>query len=217
MDENKHRWIRSLRAWESDLEKELNDIVLGLCLTLYKDNLIWKLSDAPFSTRMCYLMLSGADNLTHENWMKIWSFKVPPKVQLFLWKLEHQVLPTSSFLNQRLNIPIPSSCKWGNQNVETSNRLFWKCSTAQEFWENVAHWWSLDIRKRLARKIFNGAKLKNIWNMVLSAGLWTLWIGRNELIFQGVRSSVSTLELLLKLRYFKWIMTFGGIHKDLEN
>lgn len=48
MDENKVRWITPVRAWESELEKEINDIILGLCLTLCKDNLIWKVSGASF-------------------------------------------------------------------------------------------------------------------------------------------------------------------------
>lgn len=56
--------------------------------------------------------------------MKIWSFRVPSEVQLFLWKLEHNVLPTASFQSHRLSIAISSNCKWCNQSIETSNHLF---------------------------------------------------------------------------------------------
>lgn len=36
------------------------------------------------------------------------------------------------------------------------------------------------------------------------------------MVFQRVKLLVSTLKLLLKLRSFKWMLAFGGIHKDLE-
>lgn len=37
------------------------------------------------------------------------------------------------------------------------------------------------------------------------------------MIFQGIRSSPSKLLFLLKIRTFKWIQAFNGLHKDLEN
>lgn len=47
--------------------------------------------------------------------------------------------------------------------------------------------------------------------------LWTLWLARNELIFQNIKSSPAKLLTLLKIRYFKWILAYYGLHKDLED
>lgn len=134
--------------------------------------------------------------------MKIWSMKIPPKVQLFIWKLEYNVLPTTSFLRHRLNIDISTNCKWCNQEVETHSQLFGKCSVTKVFWGKVANWWSLDNRRAsliyrdfwAARKIFSWIKLKSIWNVVLSAELWTHRLGWTELIFQGVRLPILILN-----------------------
>lgn len=35
--------------------------------------------------------------------MKIWKLKVPPKIHMFLWKIENGVIPSKSFLKLRLH------------------------------------------------------------------------------------------------------------------
>lgn len=88
----------------------------------------------------------------------------------------------------------------------------------------VSHRWSLSNNQFAklswgiwaAKNIFNGNNLIQQWNTVLCARLWTLWLARNELIFQGISSSSSKLLLLLKIRSFRWILAFNGLHKDLE-
>lgn len=154
--------------------------------------------------------------------MKIWKIKVPPKIHLLLWKLEMIILPTTFFLRDRMHTNISALCKFCNPVEETSNHIFWHCNIVVEFRSQVVNWWRLDRMQTsficrdfwTARKIFSGAKLKGIWNIVLSTGLWTLWIGRNKYVFQGTESSTSELEFLLKIRSFK---SFCRIHKDLES
>lgn len=41
-------------------------------------------------------------------------------------------------------------------------------------------------------------------------------LGRNELIFKGSKFSIPVLEMLLNIRSLKWVMVYGGLHKDME-
>lgn len=55
-----------------------------------------------------------------------------------------------------------------------------------------------------------------MWNIVLSAALWTIWLGRNELYFQSIKTDIHTLIFLVKSRSFKWILASGDISTELE-
>lgn len=51
----------------------------------------------------------------------------PPKVLIFLWKLEHKILPTSRFLATRLNMgQVSSIYKWRGLEDETWDHVFHK-------------------------------------------------------------------------------------------
>lgn len=142
---------------------------------------------------------------------------------MFLWKLENEALPTHSFLKDRLHINIDTICKNCKASQETSIHIFKECKVAVKFWNDIAHWWSLDrnqLEKILlghwsARKIYVCAKLSQIWNLVISASLWTIWLVMNELVFEKNLLKVYTMIFLLKVRSFKWILAWGGIKKKL--
>lgn len=101
---------------------------------------------------------------------------------------------------------------------------FWSCTKISKFWEEFSHWWSLDSQQPnllinniwAARNVFYYPKVKAMWNIVLSAVLWTIQLGRNELHFQSISTDIHTLILLVKIRSFKWIMASGDISSELE-
>lgn len=51
---------------------------------------------------------------------------------------------------------------------------------------------------------------------MLSAALWTIWLGRNEIYFQDTAVDPITLIKLVKIRSFKWIVATVEINSDLE-
>lgn len=67
-----------------------------------------------------------------------------------------------------------------------------------------------------ATKFFKGPKLQQVWKVVLSASLWTLWLGRNEMVFQKKLLCTSMLKFLVKIRSFKSILAYGGLKEELE-
>lgn len=41
-------------------------------------------------------------------------------------------------------------------------------------------------------------------------------VGRNEVIFYGSAHNIFIVELLVKIRSFKWILDFGELRNDLK-
>lgn len=46
-----------------------------------------------------------------------------------------------------------------------------------------------------------------IWHVVISVVLWTVWLGKKELIFKNYRIKIEVLSELLVYRTFKWLET----------
>lgn len=142
-----------------------------------------------------------------------------------MWKLEQGVISSKSFpkhgMHQMIDT-VSSNCKLYE---EDNDHIFWKCLLAAGFWFEVAHGWCLNKVQTTklsgdfwsAKEIFRGANLKQHWTVTICAGLWTLWLARNELVFQNITSSSSKLLALLKIRSFKWILAYSWFHKDLED
>lgn len=127
------RWTRTLRAWESELEDDLNSLVHSTSLSFRKDSVKWNLNGSSFSTKECYQLIEGFDNHNERNWMKVWKLKVPPKIHMFLWKLEQGVIASKVFLKSRLHQMNDSICSNYKIHEEDSEHIFWKCSAATDF------------------------------------------------------------------------------------
>lgn len=79
-----NRWSKPLRAWESELEEELHNIVAGINMRANKKSFQWKINDSSFSIKECYQLNKSLNNHVKGHWLKIWKVKVPPNVNLFL-------------------------------------------------------------------------------------------------------------------------------------
>lgn len=190
-----------------------------------QDSLIWKPSNKAFNSRdACSLILDfNSHNETSGSsiWNFIWSFKVPPKLHAFLWKLAWGILPTNLFLQNRLGTSNPS-CVWCSMSVELTSHLFWDCQLAAWTWEFIDRWWSqkhIELRAGAfsLHSLFylKEAKfVKNAWHLVVTAALWSIWLARNELVFKKKRIKKVELETIIMIRISKWgkaaaVMNFG--------
>lgn len=62
------------------------------------------------------------------NWNSIWRLKIPPKIYMFLWKIEHGILPSRAFLSSRLrSSTIDVSCKICGGSIEDQMHIIWLC------------------------------------------------------------------------------------------
>lgn len=208
-------WSRRLHSRDHDDVLMLSTIVNSISLSRREDSLkYWLPSKGVFSTKNCTLLLtyqaqhSQSTSLNSGVWSKIWSVKVPPKITIFLWKLQWSILPTRQFLNSRLpNLSL--MCAWCDKEIESSNHLFWKCELAKWAWDHMGKWWSVtrfltnitNFSLKILLDLLKARGISKVWEMVVAA---TIWLARNEVIFSGNRMEKSSLVHLINFRVCKW-------------
>lgn len=218
------RWSRNLRSWEHSVEETLDSIVNTIILGPNADRVVWNFNKGSYSSKEGYLIISGMDNSREGNWERIWKLKIPPKIHFFIWKIERSVLPTADFLTRRLGNSMSPNCKWCNMNVENQDHLLWNCSLARGVWNLVADWWSLNVSQKLKIRssiwesvnMFFSSKVRNGWIISLAAGLWSIWLSRNKLIFNNKKDNIEVVVYLIKIRAFKWLLASKSIKDELE-
>lgn len=127
-------------------------------IVLYKRKyiVVWTPSNSNFSTRTYYQHLERIDNVGEGNWKKFWKIKVPPKIHIFLWKIEKGIMYVSKFIKDRLKMDFDPVCKMCLRQEESLDHIFWRCSKILKFWEEFSHWWCLDSRQK-------SALMSNLW------------------------------------------------------
>jgi hypothetical protein len=130
-------------------------------------------------------------------WNSLWSMNIPRKVQLFMWKVSHNILPTCKNLFDR-GISSSSSCVVCTEEPESIHHLLWECDLAKEVWSKSS---LCSLVQSLP-----STNVQNIFQLTLQAGnvrdialfsaiSWNLWRHRNELAHgTSVDNSISLLR-----------------------
>ncbi|GLT26664.1 hypothetical protein SLA2020_017140 [Shorea laevis] len=155
-----------------------------------------------FSIKSAYLQ---ALNVVHEygwhsentilssgEWKYLWKLKVPPKIQVFLWRAIHNSLPSLENLMKRgiLNEVLCPNCRTAD---ETLMHLLFYCPHVEPIWfgsalgldprqlgvVNFVEWW---------RYINNFAKQIHLCFMVEHCAIicWHVWKAGNEKYYEHV-------------------------------
>ena len=74
-----------------------------------------------------------------------WNRLLPIKVNVFLWRLKLNKLPSRVNLDRRGIDVISLICPSCQGDIETVNHTFFNCSLAKDLWSLFAKWWDLDI------------------------------------------------------------------------
>ncbi|KAK1360352.1 hypothetical protein POM88_044826 [Heracleum sosnowskyi] len=167
-------WIRYLRIWEQEQVDAILEICSKISLKRNRDSLIRLPVEGNYTAASSYELLASDRSETKVAWNFIWKYKVPPKVQIFLWNYFNKILPTSSFLANRLGQSFLGSraCKWCNRDEESQMHLFWKCEMAKWAWSFVSSWWNIEVKIGDARNIslkFKGPSTRVAWEITWSA------------------------------------------------
>ncbi|GLU14963.1 hypothetical protein SLE2022_314970 [Rubroshorea leprosula] len=127
-------------------------------------------------------------------WKSIWKLRVPPKVQLFIWRTCHNALSSQVNLYRRgvVESPLCSSCQAKDENIP---HLLFSCPHAKASWfisnlgfipdesslSDFGDWWAL-----LCSNFKNDERL--ILERVATL-CWQIWCARNKRIFEQSQES----------------------------
>lgn len=211
---NSNIWNNNFLPSDSVQISQLSDIIGNTLLRQQNDKLVWQVDKGSFTSKdLSKCMLSEAPNMSPHSriWSQLWSLKVPPKIRIFLWKVQWGILPTKQLLHSRLSEVCPNFDKCGDV-VESQNHLLWDCEIAKWVWEFIANWWSLKPQFRkmnsfsleIILSFHWSAASSKIWHLVIAASLWSIWLAHNESIFQHTITRRSVLLNLVYNRINKW-------------
>ena len=140
-----------------------------------------------------FLFKHSPHQIQTEIWQVIWKVRTPHKVNLFVWKLMHDCLPTFLALKNR-GICHHSTCPFCNEEEESSSHLFLHCTFTRACW----HGSTLAIHTSDFNNISVQAWLKNIilrleqldqermeYLCSIFTLLWTIWKHRNMVTHDG--------------------------------
>ncbi|KAL4295459.1 hypothetical protein GQ457_12G031020 [Hibiscus cannabinus] len=170
-------------------------------------------SDGLYSIKSLKLQLNLASS-SEVNWKKmVWIGLAPPKVEAFMWLILHERVPVKvELLKRGVSGVADDLCPFCNQAKETVEHLFFTCSVAWQLWVSIASRWGVSlvlhhnplqfmvgwphICSKLSRDI--------MWLLTAFAIVWTLWLHRNDIIFQGKSCDPAQLAFNAKLRAAWW-------------
>ncbi|KAK1352860.1 hypothetical protein POM88_052698 [Heracleum sosnowskyi] len=209
-----------LREWEKVEVTKLWDFISSEKLDNSPDQLLWIHSGKPFIVKDGYNVLEGTLNVPRWDFYFIWKLRVPPKVQIFLWKVFTNSLPTAQFLKHRIGSDFHSAmCKWCLTHEESVEHLFWDCEIASWAWNFVRKWWGLNFTKHSiwnSFKFCSGQNTKIAWGTIIAVTYWIIWLARNSFIFEGKRTSKKVLEFTILHRSRSWCQALNLISSKVN-
>ncbi|XP_021975217.1 uncharacterized protein LOC110870339 [Helianthus annuus] len=149
-----------------------------------------------------------------EDEWRYWNRWVPPKVNLFSWRIAMGRIPVKTELIKRgvqLQNQVCCRCDAYDESVE---HLVLSCTMSKSIWWNILAWVKLPVStqlgssKELLKQVdsWKGSKVwKKVINLILQTTIWHIWKARNEQEFKGTRVSGSKVVEEIKADSFIWL------------
>ncbi|KAK1371240.1 hypothetical protein POM88_037332 [Heracleum sosnowskyi] len=162
------------------------------------------------------------NNANTDSWNFIWKLKIPPKVQIFMWKLHHGMLPVKALLQSRMRNSLATLNCCRCSDTETVLHLFWQCPFAFNIWKWLFEWWGLSSIRigsdiptmRDSYRCFRDRITQEVWKTTLGACVWTIWLERNQGVFNNKFASLENVSFLILHRSAQWCLAAGFLVKE---
>jgi hypothetical protein len=146
-----------------------------------------------YSIRSAYkLLLSKRDQQTDINrgsssssdeWKRVWTAEVPPKVQVFWWRVIHGYLSVRQILRRR-HIERVANCELCGAEEELTFHVLVQCTMARRFWEAMRNVTGVKLPRlhpvTWAKDLLDTKVCSKGDATVIMCGMWTLWTARND-------------------------------------
>ena len=217
----RQHWRMSFRRWlNEDRQTQLikiRDLLASFAVNSEKDSPRWRWENTGlFSVKSNYKNLCSNEYGTHYN--LIWKAKLPLKIKIWLWLIEHNAILTKDNLAKK-NWTGNMQCTFCN-NPESIDHLFFECVTAKYTWSLVAFVLGASHRPtsfgQFWQWILGLLPHRNQFHMVgLAAICWAIWTSRNKSCFEQ-KIINSPTEILCSASFFLkyWAGLQMGQNKD---
>ncbi|GKC59498.1 RNA-directed DNA polymerase, eukaryota, reverse transcriptase zinc-binding domain protein [Tanacetum coccineum] len=184
-----------------------------VALSDHKDSWLWSLNSSNEYTVASVRALVDANTLVLDTTATHWNRNVPIKVNVFLWRLALNKLPSKVNLD-RIGIDVGSTlCSICGEDVETVNHIFFSCEMAKDLWALLSKWWSLDIPicsnfsecSSWLDSLHLSSKKKLFLDEVGGTLLFSIWNFRNRLLFTVPPPKKAVLWDNIVSQSFLWI------------
>ncbi|GKE40230.1 RNA-directed DNA polymerase, eukaryota, partial [Tanacetum coccineum] len=202
---------------EAQQLEQLTNLLDSVSLSNMEDRCFWDLNgEGVFQVKDVRSVLDETF-LPKENIPTRWVKSIPIKVNVFVWKLVQDRIPTRLNLMSR-NIFVPSvECPVCNNDSESSSHLFFGCQVAKEVLKLICRWWDLvlydfdnyDGWLLWFKSIRLGSKLKGVLEGVFYVYWWSIWSYRNQLLFASSKPRKSFIFDDIVFRSFNWYVARG--------
>ncbi|KAI8542071.1 hypothetical protein RHMOL_Rhmol08G0110300 [Rhododendron molle] len=147
----------------------------------------------------------------------LWRNLSPLKVEILSWMACQGRIATRSILSSR-NIIVgvddhALACPFCMMELETPVHVLLSCPFSTYIWTKIVDWWNLawvdpSSLLELSSWWFS-SRFKNLekylWECCFYATLWSIWIARNDIIFNNKDVDRNQVEELIKTRTALWI------------
>ncbi|XP_071705224.1 uncharacterized protein [Rutidosis leptorrhynchoides] len=206
-----------LDAYESNQMHTLLVLLSSVALDNLKDDVIQLVHsvDKVYSVADAVRVMLSSNINSEFDWCKIvWNPKVPSKVAIFLWLVIQGGVPVKEFLSYKhcLRDGSDDKCGWCLEHAESIDHLLLHCSWTFKLWEALFNWWNISwvmpssmVKFALDWHYGMGVKASKFWSLIGPASLWTIWIARNEVVFNGRYSCWASVVNRIKIKVFQWL------------
>ncbi|GJY87219.1 RNA-directed DNA polymerase, eukaryota, partial [Tanacetum coccineum] len=169
----------------------LQDSLHAFSFSEAPDRMVWDLAESGVfyvsSMRSCLdSFLLGSSRVPTR-----WNTLVPRKLNILLWSIFRDIIPTLLNLRDR-DIDLDSLlCHVCMQIGESTEHLFSSCPDLCHLWHKIAGWWGVTTPTEMTVKslvtwaddIALDVGSKHVFDAVIMAAFWTIWSFRNKLLF----------------------------------
>ena len=196
----KQGWQLSYRRWlNEDLQcqhRRLKHLLASFAVNNKNDKPKWSWENTGiFSIKPTYAHLSRNELGAH--YKLIWKAKLPLKIKIWLWLIEHNAILAKDNLAKR-NWSGDLHCRFCSD-MESIDHLFFECLTARYIWSLVAYVLGATHRPTSFGQFWQWIAItlpnrKQFHMIGLAAICWVIWTVRNNSCFEKSQS-----DLLRKL------------------
>lgn len=210
------RWRRVMFVWEEGLLDELMALIVQVSIDKEKlDGWNWEREQSGgFTTKSAYAHLEElalGDQLSSNNQLGVfkllWECKAPTKIGAFAWRVLLNRIPTKQNLAKRgvqVSFEDQRYVLCGGQ-TETEEHLFLYCPLVTAVWCSIYAWLGVSgTHYQGCLQHFLMLEGLLVWMLVWMAVFWTIWLERNEVIFNNKKTDVLRMVDLIKTRSWSW-------------